>query len=72
MSRQADHECKLMEESAAIIESSMVQTLYDFVTKVLVQPEQSNGDVYSRFSTGLKAKRISQQALENFMVNSQG
>ena len=45
MSRQADHEGKLMEESAAIIESSMVQTLYDFVTKVLVQPEQSNGDV---------------------------
>ena len=70
MSRQADHEGKLMQESAALIESSMVQTLYDFVTKVLVQPEQSNGDVYSRFSTGLKAKRISQQTLENFMVNS--
>jgi hypothetical protein len=71
MSRQAGHEGQLMQESAALIESSMVQTLYDFVTKVVVQPEQSNGDVYSRFSTGLKAKRISQQTLENFKVNSQ-
>jgi hypothetical protein len=71
MSHQGGHEGKkLLEASAALVQSSMVQTLYDFVTKELVQPEQSNGDVYSRFSTGLKTKRISQQTLENFMVNS--
>ena len=70
MNCQAGHVGTRLEESAAIIESSMVQTLYDFVTKVIVQPEQSNSDVYLRFSTGLKTKRISQQALENFMVNS--